>query len=75
MKLLDCAAVGALLGMHEAHVRDRLSKRRDFPPAYRLGTALRWSQSDIEDWLESRRVGPTVRKRNKIRSTAAKEAA
>ena len=68
MKLLDCAGVAEILGFHEAHVRDRLSKRRDFPPAYRLGRALRWSQADIEDWLEARRVGPTVRKRNKVRS-------
>ena len=74
MKLLNCAAVGELLGMHEAHVRDRLSKRRDFPPAYRLGTSLRWSQSEIEDWLESRRVGPTVRKRNKVRSRSVQPA-
>jgi prophage regulatory protein len=68
MKLLDCTAVGELLGLNEAHVRDRLSKRRDFPPAYRLGRALRWSQEEVEDWLEGRRVGPTVRKKNKVRS-------
>lgn len=62
MKLIDCAGIAALLTLNEAHVRDRLTKRRDFPPAYRIGGALRWKAEEVEDWIESRRVTPTARR-------------
>ena len=56
MKLLDCAAVGELLGLNEAHVRDRLSKRADFPAAYRVGErSLRWNEAEIRAWLLEQR--------------------
>ena len=61
MKLIDCAGIAALLTLNEAHVRDRLTKRKDFPPAYRVGGVLRWKQDDIEDWLETRKVTPAAR--------------
>ena len=62
MKLIDCAAVAAMLDLNEAHVRDRITKRKDFPAAYRLGRVLRWNAEEVADWLETRRVSPAVRR-------------
>lgn len=65
MKLLDIAALAVLFGLNEAHIRDRLSKRRDFPPAYRIGGALRWKADEIYDWIDARRVTPVARRSKK----------
>jgi prophage regulatory protein len=36
----------------------RLSKRSDFPRAFRVGVqALAWSAAELEQWLETRRLG------------------
>lgn len=62
MKLLDIAKLAELFDLNEAHVRDRLTKRKDFPPAYRIGGALRWKADEIDDWIESRRLSPAARR-------------
>lgn len=65
MKLLDITKLAELFDLNEAHVRDRLTKRKDFPPAYRIGGALRWKAEEIENWIESRRLSPTARQSKK----------
>ena len=65
MKLLDVDKIAALLDLNPAHVRDRLTKRSDFPAAYRIGGALRWDEDDITDWIISMRVTPAVRRSKK----------
>lgn len=55
MNLLTVREVAELLRLDPEHVRDRLSKRRDFPPAYRVG-GLRWERQDILDWVEAQRL-------------------
>jgi prophage regulatory protein len=62
MTLMDINAIALLLDLNPAHVRDRLTKRRDFPPAYRIGGALRWKREDLDDWIEARRVTPAARR-------------
>jgi len=63
MKLLGITCIAAILDMTEAHVRDRITKRRDFPRAFRPnGCELRWAESEVEAWLESRRLSPAARK-------------
>lgn len=56
MQLIGIARIAEMLDLNEAHVRDRLTKRKDFPPAHRIGGALRWKAEDIEDWIESRKI-------------------
>ena len=73
MKLLDIAALAALFDLNEAHIRDRLSKRRDFPPAYRIGGALRWKADEIYDWIDARRITPAAR-RSKKRTLGSRSA-
>ena len=65
MKLLDITALAVLFDLNEAHIRDRLSKRRDFPPAYRIGGALRWKADEIYDWIDARRITPAARRSKK----------
>lgn len=69
---LTAGDLAELLRLDEDHVRDRLSKRRDFPAAYRIGGALRWARTDVLDWIEAQRVSPAARRsrRRVPRSTA-----
>ena len=60
--LLTLEALAAMLDMTPAHIRDRLSKSRGFPDAIRVGQQLRWRRSEIDDWLESRRVSASARR-------------
>lgn len=62
MRLIDIPAIADILGLNAAHVRDRLTKRRDFPAGYRIGGVLRWKAEDIEDWIEARKVTPAARR-------------
>lgn len=61
-KLLDIDALAALFDLNPAHIRDRLTKRKDFPPAYRIGGTLRWKADEIDLWIDARRVTPTARR-------------
>jgi predicted DNA-binding transcriptional regulator AlpA len=69
MKLLDPQQVADLLGLNADHIRDRLSKRKGFPPAYRIG-GLRWKADDIEAWIESRKLAPAARKPKRRKEAA-----
>jgi predicted DNA-binding transcriptional regulator AlpA len=62
MTLLDVHAIAALLQMNHAHVRDRVTRQRGFPPPYRIGNSLRWDSDEVAHWLESRRVSPVARR-------------
>lgn len=45
------------IGDDYRYVRDKLSKRKDFPPAIRIGSQLRWMPEDIE---LRRTINPSV---------------
>ena len=60
--LITVRQVAELLQLNEAHVRERLSKQRGFPVAYRFGRVLRWERADILDWIEAQRVSPASRR-------------
>lgn len=57
--------IADMLRLNAAHVRDRLTKERGFPNAYRIGKSLRWSADEVEDWVKSRAVSPVVRRSKK----------
>lgn len=56
MKYMTIADIAELLAMSVGHVRDRVTRRKDFPAGFRIGSTLRWSREEVEDWMESRRV-------------------
>jgi predicted DNA-binding transcriptional regulator AlpA len=63
MQLIDVADIAGLLKLNADHVRDRVTKRRDFPRAHRIGAgALRWSAVEVDAWIEARRLSPDARK-------------
>lgn len=50
------------LRLNMKHVRDRLTKRPDFPRAYVVGCARRWDKGEVEDWIEAQREAPDGRR-------------
>jgi prophage regulatory protein len=70
VSLIDINGIAEIVGLNAAHVRDRLTKRKDFPAAYRIGGALRWKRDEVDDWIESRRLSPAAR-RSKSRKEKA----
>lgn len=69
MQFLDLHDLAAMLKLNADHIRDRLSKRKGFPPAYRIG-GLRWKADDIEAWIESRKLAPAARKPKRRKEAA-----
>lgn len=55
MILWTAQDIAEKLKLNVRYVRDRLSKRKDFPAAYRIGSLLRWKPEDVEKWLEKRK--------------------
>lgn len=65
MKLIDCKAIAEMTGLHPAHIRDRLSKRPDFPRAYVIGSVRRWDEEEVLEWLQKCRQAPDGRRRRR----------
>lgn len=49
------------LQLNPDHVRDRLTKRKDFPRAFQFGGVRRWKAEEVDDWIESKRQVPNGR--------------
>lgn len=62
-RLIDHHQVAAMLSLNEDHVRDRITKRPDFPATYRFGGARRWKYSEVVEWREAQRHEPVRRGR------------
>lgn len=50
------------LQLNPDHVRDRLTKRKDFPRPFQFGGVRRWKAEEVEDWIESKRQAPDGRR-------------
>lgn len=54
--LIDLKAVAQMFGgLDYDHVRARVSRRPDFPAAFRIGARIMYDKSEISDWIESQR--------------------
>lgn len=62
MNLLTADDIAELLRCTADHVRDRITKRKGFPPAYRLGGLLRWERAEVLRWIDAQRVSPAARR-------------
>lgn len=53
--LLSIDDIAKMLGVEYRHVRDRLSKRPDFPrPALNLSQKTRrWDRAKVQEWVEA----------------------
>lgn len=56
--LLSIADAAARLGVTERYIRRLVYERR--VPFYKVGRLVRFRSSELDRWLEARRVGPTV---------------
>jgi prophage regulatory protein len=62
MGLIDHNRIADMVGMNRAHVRDRLTKRPDFPRPFVIGGARRWREEEITEWIEAQRQAPDGRR-------------
>lgn len=53
--LIGTGEIAAMIGLKQAYVRDRVTKRPDFPPpCLRLSQkTVRWSRRDVEEWIRA----------------------
>lgn len=61
-RFVTTAEIADRLSLNPNHVRDRLTKRPGFPPAFVFGGARRWREEDIEEWIERQRQHPKGRR-------------
>lgn len=73
--MIDAGAIAVMIGLNPNHVRDRLTKRADFPRAYRLGGSLRWKIDDVRDWIDAQQLKPAARRQGKTRRATTRQAA
>jgi len=64
-RFITHAEIAERLHLNPAHVRDRLTKRPDFPRAFVFGGARRWKAEEVDDWIESKRQAPDGRRRQR----------
>lgn len=48
--------IASALKLEYRYVRERLTKRKDFPRPYQFGTIKRWNQEEVESWLQKRKI-------------------
>lgn len=53
------------LCLNPDHVRDRLTKRKDFPRPFQFGGVRRWRAEEVEEWIESKRQAPDGRRQGR----------
>ena len=56
--LLTVEATAAYLGLTTAALYSARHIGSDLPPAYRLGSRLRYRRSDLDKWLDAHRETP-----------------
>lgn len=61
MNLLIADEVADMMRCNPDHFRDRISKKKGFPAAVRLGGLLRWHKQEVEQWILAQTVSPTAR--------------
>jgi len=44
-----------LIPLSERHLSERVSKRKDFPRAYRVGSKRYWLRSEVSAWFEGQK--------------------
>lgn len=67
---MTIAQIAELLSMAEGHVRDRVTRRKDFPAGFRIGSSLRYAEHEVLEWLESRRVNRSVKRQSRKNESA-----
>ena len=54
IKMISVKTIAQMLSLNESHVRDRVTRREDFPKPYKIGGAKRWNVAEVMEWLESK---------------------
>lgn len=54
--------IATRLQLNPKHVRDRLTKRADFPQPYIFGGARRWDETEVNEWIDAQRQAPDGRR-------------
>jgi predicted DNA-binding transcriptional regulator AlpA len=55
MVLLTTGDLADIFKMSRKHVQNIVVKKKGFPKPYRIGRSLRWSQSEVLNYLEQSR--------------------
>jgi prophage regulatory protein len=63
-ELVDAKFIANFLGLNFGHVRDRMSKRPDFPAPYLFGNRVRWNRTEFDQWVLAHRTDPKREKQN-----------
>mgnify|MGYP006426814183 FL=1 len=58
--LMTTKDIASMLKLSVGHVRDRITKGKNFPNAFRIGNKLRWNRPDILNWINENRETETT---------------
>ncbi|KOQ20447.1 hypothetical protein ABW38_22675 [Achromobacter xylosoxidans] len=72
--LIDIDKIADMLGLNRKHVRDRTSKRADFPRAFKIGRRKLYDREEVLDWIDSHQQAPDGRRTPPLRQTPSQPA-
>ncbi|MNK85161.1 Helix-turn-helix domain protein [compost metagenome] len=72
--LIDIDKIADMLHLNRKHVRDRTSKRADFPRVFRVGQRKLYDREEILEWIDSHQQAPDGRRTPTLRHTASQAA-
>lgn len=50
---VNAGQIAELIQMSKRHVAERVTQRKDFPKARRIGARRIWKASEVEKWIET----------------------
>lgn len=58
--LIDTKQLSVIIGVSEQTLRNKVSREcfEDMPPPLRIGRLIKWRPSDVDQWLETKKIQP-----------------
>lgn len=72
--LIDIDKIADMLGLNRKHVRDRTSKRADFPRVFKIGRRKLYDREEVLEWIDGHQQAPDGRHTPPLRQTPSQPA-
>jgi len=58
-RFLNIKQLSEIIGLAEQTIYNRVNTGGDLPPTIKLGRSLRWRESNVEEWMNSKQAMPS----------------
>lgn len=54
-ELITAKEISKIIPLSVRHIAEAVTKRKDFPRAYRIGSIRFWKKTEVNEWFEKRK--------------------